>query len=70
MTLLPDDVHARIGRIGRRDGFDVAVLGRSDLADPAAYGAAGATWWLENVNDRRGPREEMLRLVAAGPQSR
>jgi probable F420-dependent oxidoreductase len=49
--------------------FDVAVLAESGQGEPAAYGAAGATWWLENVHDRRGPLDEMRALVAAGPPS-
>jgi alkanesulfonate monooxygenase SsuD/methylene tetrahydromethanopterin reductase-like flavin-dependent oxidoreductase (luciferase family) len=46
---------------------DVAVIGDGD---PAPYETAGATWWLENVHDRRGTPEEMLRFVASGPSSR
>jgi probable F420-dependent oxidoreductase len=67
MTLSPDDVARRIERIGRGDDFDVAVLGQNDAGDPSAYDAAGATWWLENVHDRRGSLDQMLRLIAAGP---
>ena len=47
--------------------YDVAVLGERGGADPTAYEAAGATWWLENVHDRRGSPEEMLALVRRGP---
>src|SRR5262249_13399334 len=64
MTLTPDDVSARLATIRERrrtlDGFDVVVQGLSDLADPAAYACAGATWWLENVHDMRGSYEDML----------
>lgn len=67
MTLSPDDVAHSIAVIGRADEFEVAVLGQADLGDPAAYGRTGATWWLENVNDRRGSPEEMLTLVREGP---
>jgi probable F420-dependent oxidoreductase len=67
MTLSPDDVRAGIAAIGRDDGFDVAVLGDRRNADPTGYGAAGATWWLENVHDMRGTPEEVLELVGAGP---
>ena len=67
MTLSPDDVARGIARIGREGNFDVAVLGQNDAADPAAYEAAGATWWLENVHDRRGSLAEMVALVEAGP---
>jgi alkanesulfonate monooxygenase SsuD/methylene tetrahydromethanopterin reductase-like flavin-dependent oxidoreductase (luciferase family) len=67
MTLSPEDVRRRIELIGRTDGFDVAVLGQSDRGEPSAYEEAGATWWLENVHDRRGTPERMLRLVSGGP---
>jgi alkanesulfonate monooxygenase SsuD/methylene tetrahydromethanopterin reductase-like flavin-dependent oxidoreductase (luciferase family) len=67
MTLSPDDVARSIDVIGRTEGFDVAVLGQADRGDPSAYEQAGATWWLENVNDKRGSPDEMLRLVATGP---
>jgi probable F420-dependent oxidoreductase len=67
MTLSPDDVARSIERIGRGDEFDVAVLGQSDRGDPAAYERVGATWWLENVHDRRGSVDDVLALVTAGP---
>ena len=67
MRLSPKDVARSIKQIGRGDDFDVAVLGQSDRGDPAAYERVGATWWLENVHDRRGSIEDVLTLVAAGP---
>jgi probable F420-dependent oxidoreductase len=71
--LAPDDIGRRIETIrelrGSLDGFDVALLGYSDRAEPAAYEAAGATWWLENVHDLRGSQDEMLALVGKGPPS-
>jgi probable F420-dependent oxidoreductase len=66
VTLTPDDVARSIETIGRGDDFEVAVLGQNDNADPAAYADAGATWWLENLHDRRGSFEEVLALVQAG----
>jgi probable F420-dependent oxidoreductase len=69
MTLSPDDVARSIEQIGRGDGFDVAVLGQSDRGEPAEYARAGATWWLENVHDKRGSIDDVVALVAAGPQS-
>jgi probable F420-dependent oxidoreductase len=69
MTLAPGDVARSIERIGRGDGFDVAVLGDSSRGDPDAYARAGATWWLENVHDQRGSTEAMASLVRAGPPS-
>jgi probable F420-dependent oxidoreductase len=67
MTLSPDDVARSIATIGRRDAFDVAVLGDSGLGDPSAYARAGATWWLENVHDQRGDVDAMLSVVRARP---
>jgi alkanesulfonate monooxygenase SsuD/methylene tetrahydromethanopterin reductase-like flavin-dependent oxidoreductase (luciferase family) len=73
MTLAPDDVRRSVETISAaragEGSFDVAVLGQSDLAAPEEYAAAGATWWLENVHDRRGPLERMRELVAAGPRA-
>jgi probable F420-dependent oxidoreductase len=54
-------------RDGSKDNFQVAVLGERGAADPRAFEKAGATWWLENVHDQRGPQEAMLKLVEAGP---
>jgi probable F420-dependent oxidoreductase len=70
MTLGPNDVARSLEVIGRRDDFDVAVLGQADRGDPPAYERAGATWWLENVHDRRGTPDEMRELVEAGPPTR
>jgi probable F420-dependent oxidoreductase len=70
----PEKVADGIERIREaRDGeapFEVAVLAESGKADPTAYEQAGATWWLENVHDRRGSPEEVLQLVGAGPPAR
>jgi probable F420-dependent oxidoreductase len=68
MTLSADDVARSIERIGRDDGFDVAVLGQSDRGDPSEYEQAGATWWLENVHDKRGPIDDVLELIHAAPR--
>lgn len=67
LTLSPDDVARGIATIGRGDGYDVAVLGEAGRGDPNAYARAGATWWLENLHDRRGDRAELLELVETGP---
>jgi probable F420-dependent oxidoreductase len=67
MQLTPDDVRRSLEVIGRGEGFDVSVDGYSDRADPAEYADAGATWWLEAIHDIRGPVEEMLRVIEAGP---
>jgi alkanesulfonate monooxygenase SsuD/methylene tetrahydromethanopterin reductase-like flavin-dependent oxidoreductase (luciferase family) len=70
MTMHPDDVCAAVERIGRDDSFDVAIEGYSkpgqrDLHD--AYAASGATWWFEELHDRRGDADAMLARVEAGP---
>src|SRR5262249_28998142 len=62
MTMSPDELAERVAKIGRTDAFDVVVHGYSDRADPSAY---GATWWLEDLHDRRGTFDELLALVAA-----
>ena len=71
MTVSPDELRGSLETIrGARtseEPFDVGVLGLSDKTEPASYADAGATWWVENVHDRRGPLDEMRALVAAGP---
>jgi probable F420-dependent oxidoreductase len=67
MTVTPDQLSDAIATIGRGDGFDVVVHGYSDRSEAAAYAEAGATWWLEDVHDRRGPFDELLGVIRAGP---
>ena len=71
MSKTPGDVERALVTVrdarGQLDGFDVAVMGHADQADPGAYAAVGATWWLENVHDQRGSVDEMLALVRQGP---
>ncbi|HYQ84204.1 MAG TPA: LLM class flavin-dependent oxidoreductase [Rubrobacter sp.] len=50
--------------------FEVAVDGYSEPGEsalPRAYETAGATWWLESIHGMRGPLEEMMARVEAGP---
>ncbi len=67
------DVDAERERLGRAGApFDVAVFAFSEAgrqgADLAAgYEAAGATWWLESLSGMRGPVDELLARVEAGP---
>ena len=68
MTVSPDDVARAIAMMGRSDAFDVTVIGDRSRAAPQEYERAGATWWLESVHDLRGPADEMLALVEAGPR--
>lgn len=63
MTMPPD-------AIARESMRDIAVMGYSEAGDGGlhtAYAAAGATWWLEALHDRRMPLERMLGRVDAGP---
>jgi alkanesulfonate monooxygenase SsuD/methylene tetrahydromethanopterin reductase-like flavin-dependent oxidoreductase (luciferase family) len=72
MTMTPDDLARNVQTIGRGAGFDVACNGYSLLGDEAIcaeYADAGATWWFENLHDRRFPPDELLARVAAGPPS-
>jgi alkanesulfonate monooxygenase SsuD/methylene tetrahydromethanopterin reductase-like flavin-dependent oxidoreductase (luciferase family) len=52
--------------------FDVVVGAYTDPTPAGArmvaeYAAAGATWWLEELNGFRGPLEAMIARVDAGP---
>ena len=50
--------------------FEVAVDGYSESGDPTlprAYGAAGATWWLESIHGMRSPLDENMARIEAGP---
>jgi alkanesulfonate monooxygenase SsuD/methylene tetrahydromethanopterin reductase-like flavin-dependent oxidoreductase (luciferase family) len=57
---------------GDLSGFDVVTAGISG-SSPAdgelldAVQAAGATWWLEIIEPRRGPLEDLRARIAAGP---
>jgi alkanesulfonate monooxygenase SsuD/methylene tetrahydromethanopterin reductase-like flavin-dependent oxidoreductase (luciferase family) len=72
MTMTPGELAHKVQAIGRGAGFDVACNGYSSSGDRALcaeYAAAGATWWLENLHDRRFEHDELLARVAAGPAS-
>jgi alkanesulfonate monooxygenase SsuD/methylene tetrahydromethanopterin reductase-like flavin-dependent oxidoreductase (luciferase family) len=80
MTLDPATFGDLVGRLrnhlianGRAgSGFDIAVFGFSDPADPGRarrYADQGATWWLESLSPMRGSVDELLGIVAAGPPS-
>lgn len=64
VRLSPEEIATAAARVG---GEVVVLNGASGSASPSQYEAAGATWWLENLHDWRGPVEEMLALVQAGP---
>ena len=70
MTMSPDQLARSVTKIGRGVGFDVACNGYSAPADAALcaeYAAAGATWWFENLHDRRFDVDGVLARVRAGP---
>ena len=67
MTMTPEDVAAGAAVVG---DVDIVVHGYSRIAAPADYAAAGATWWLESLNDLQGAPEELHALVQAGPPRR
>lgn len=77
MVVAPDSIAAEADavselRAGARP-FDIAVLGASagpGDSVPDAYAEAGATWWLENIHERRGSRPGMLERIKAGPPGR
>jgi alkanesulfonate monooxygenase SsuD/methylene tetrahydromethanopterin reductase-like flavin-dependent oxidoreductase (luciferase family) len=78
MNLSAAGFGALVGRMGeelasagRADAmFEIALFGFSDPSEAdavAAFGAAGATWWLESLSPLRGSFEELLARVEAGP---
>ena len=81
MELRPDAFGAMVERLHREraslgrtaEPLDVALFGLSDPGETdavAAYEAAGATWWLESLSPMRGPLEQLLARVKAGPPRR
>jgi hypothetical protein len=63
MTMAPDEVRDDSQR-------DIAVMGYSEPGEGELherYAAAGTTWWLEHLHDRRASFEGLLARVAAGP---
>ena len=63
MTMTP-------GEIREEAVDDVAVMGYSAPGDRElheTYEAAGATWWLESLHDRRFPLDQIVARVRAGP---
>ncbi|TDD43127.1 LLM class flavin-dependent oxidoreductase, partial [Kribbella antibiotica] len=61
--LTPDDIRELLAERGSPDGFEVKVSG----GDPAAFAAAGATWWGRWIPPL--PVEETLAIVRSGPPS-
>jgi alkanesulfonate monooxygenase SsuD/methylene tetrahydromethanopterin reductase-like flavin-dependent oxidoreductase (luciferase family) len=53
-------------------GFDlvtagISAAGSTDRSILSAFADAGATWWLEVIEPRRGKLEELRAIVGAGP---
>jgi alkanesulfonate monooxygenase SsuD/methylene tetrahydromethanopterin reductase-like flavin-dependent oxidoreductase (luciferase family) len=70
MTMTPAEFERSVHLIGRGERFDVAVNGYSPPEGASLvteYGDAGATWWLENLHDRRFDADGVLARVKAGP---
>jgi Luciferase-like monooxygenase len=70
IAMSPDELARNVEAIGPGAGFDVAFNGYSspeESALHAEYAAAGATWWLENLHDRRFDADGVLARVLAGP---
>jgi alkanesulfonate monooxygenase SsuD/methylene tetrahydromethanopterin reductase-like flavin-dependent oxidoreductase (luciferase family) len=78
MQLTPEDVAERIAAIGAErsrlgvDGrpFDIALFAHSDADESRlveAYARAGVTWWLESLSPARGPVDQLLARIDAGP---
>ncbi len=64
----PDELGEKVAAIGRGAGFEVAFNGFSEPGDRVGeYADAGATWWLENVHDRRGDVDALVARIQAGP---
>jgi alkanesulfonate monooxygenase SsuD/methylene tetrahydromethanopterin reductase-like flavin-dependent oxidoreductase (luciferase family) len=63
MTMTPADVRDETQA-------EIAVMGYSARGERALhnpYAAAGTTWWLESLHNRRGTIDELLARVEAGP---
>lgn len=74
MTADPDRLVDDLSYIRRhRDAdspFEVAMTGVTTGPDDtivARYEAAGVTWWLEHIHERRAPYARLLSRVEAGP---
>ncbi len=75
--LSPDEIRemgALIAGLRQSDRpFEVVVGGEtsggdaSGSGDPAAYAAAGATWWLEAIHGMRGALDDMRARIRRGP---
>lgn len=73
MTLTPSQAAADLVDLGSRVGdesFDLAIIGVTDGPDSGlaqGFAEVGFTWWLEHIHGRRGPYDQLLARVQAGP---
>jgi hypothetical protein len=71
-TLTVDDLHVIRAAVGRDDGFDYVLSGRtespSDTDAVQQWETAGATWWLENLYPWGGVDAMQSRLRAGPPR--
>lgn len=79
MQLSPDAFGATVERIREErrelgksnEPFEIVVFGISEPGDrstPAAFAAAGATWWLESLSPMRGSVDDLAAIIEAGPR--
>jgi len=67
--MTPEQLAAKVQRIGRGAGFEVACNGYSTAGDGElvrAYADAGATWWFETFHDARFDVDRVLARVEEG----
>jgi alkanesulfonate monooxygenase SsuD/methylene tetrahydromethanopterin reductase-like flavin-dependent oxidoreductase (luciferase family) len=66
-----DLFRAERAALGRADApAEIAVFAFSEPSESdlvAAYGAAGATWWIESLSPLRGDADVLQRRIEAGP---
>ncbi|MCE7990080.1 MAG: LLM class flavin-dependent oxidoreductase [Caldilinea sp. CFX5] len=74
VTKSPAQIAAQVAQIRQyrssSEPFEVAIDGTSKAGDNALareYAAAGATWWFEAIFETRGPLEEQIERIKAGP---
>lgn len=74
MVKTPEQVVEKVAYINQHrsvsQSFDVALTGCSQPSDGCLtrdFAAAGVTWWLESLHGSRGPFDELITRVMAGP---
>jgi hypothetical protein len=74
VTKPPAQIAAQVATIRQHrsssDPLEVAIDGASKAGESALareYADAGATWWFEAIFETRGPLEEQIERIKAGP---